>query len=130
MTTRRPFNMTALLSSACHSRWLGFACCLLTLLSGVDSNLLMPVSSGSLAPVSQGTPSQEGTNDDEMLNLSGSTVGLKASRKKTPFRSVVLSLKVAIQTPRSVLSAHRVLFLATPVCEHQYRNGIGAPLLC
>src|SRR5262249_43313600 len=107
-----------------------FVCSLLILWSAFDSQVLVQFGLVSPTPLSQNGSSSQHSDDDEMLDLSGSTARQKAARIKTRLASMALSLKITFQQARHVLTAPPVLPLAGLVCEHAYRNGVGAPLLC
>ena len=122
--------MMALLPAACRGPFPVFLCCLLTLVACFDSQLAAPFSTGTLSPLSQGSPpSQESANDDEMLDLNGPRAHPQAPRGKARFPWAVRAPRVAFHDPRLAPSSRRPL-PGAPLGEHECRNGIGAPLLC
>jgi hypothetical protein len=91
-------------------------CAMLTLWACIDSQVFL-ASSEYLAPVPQSaSPTQEDSDDDDyVFDL---TTGDPAPCPQTVVARVCLSI-----------TSHRRPLL-TAFCEHNYRNGIGTPLLC
>ena len=124
-----PSRTIRLLLATRSGRLAAFACCLLTLLATFDSLPLLQVTVGSPSPLSQTpAPSQE-DDDDDMLDLTGSSAGLRASRRAVRPPSDAVSLRMACPKP-CPLSSHPLKPPALPVRGQDNRNGIGAPLLC
>src|SRR5262245_3057249 len=125
--TRRVFSSMAYPSAARRRRLLVIVCALLTVSAGFDSPLLLPASSGSPPPASQNpSPSQDdGDDDDCVLDLTAKpAAGRRLRRNARP------PSPIAVPKPCFSRSCQLRQPPMTPVCEHEYRNGIGTPLLC
>ena len=114
-------------SAARRCRLPVIVCALLTFGAGFDSQLLLPASAGSPPPASQNpSPGQDdGDDDDYVLDLTG---------KPAPGRRLRSNARppspIAVPKPCFSRSCQLRQPPTTPVCEHEYRNGIGTPLLC
>src|SRR5437763_5396326 len=77
----KPPRMTGLWLSACRCRLAMLACCLLTLVATFDQ---LPLVRPGFVHPSPPSPdrSQSPDDDDEMLDLAGSTAGPRASRQE------------------------------------------------
>src|SRR5262245_19128837 len=130
--TRPIHSSMAFLPTACPCRLFASLCTLLTLWAAFDSQILLLASSGNASPVSQGpTSSQEEDDaDDYVLDLTGSPVPRPGLRRNIRLPSPRLHLQTSDTRAYFSLSSHRQPAPTTPVCEHAFRNGIGAPLLC
>src|SRR5438132_13241599 len=121
-----PRRMTQFLRLLSPYRLRPLVCCLLTLWAAFDSPVLALTGVAISIPLSQnGAPSQD-SDDDEMLDLSELMARQQTARRKVRLPSVTLSLRSAFQKPCATLILHRRFPLATLVCEHEYRNGVGA----
>jgi hypothetical protein len=119
-------RMASDLLRCCRLRLL--ACCLLTLWAAFDSSAVALWGLAIPLPLSQnGSPAQDGDDDDEMLDLSKLMASQQAAGRKI---RVSLTLLVRITSTYPAPVTHHRLPLASLVCEHENRNGVGAPLLC
>src|SRR5262245_20677601 len=123
--------------AACGYRLPGILCCILTLWSGIDSQVirLLQTSSGSMpAPFQNPLSSQENNDDDDdyVLDL---------TEKPAPGRNLRnLPNGIRPSSPGLFCFAPANFCLSpstrrrrppmTPFCELECRNGIGAYLLC
>jgi hypothetical protein len=118
--------------AACRYRLPAILCCVLTLWTGIDSQviyLLQTSSETPPAPFQNPSSSQEDDDDDYVLDQ---------TEKPAPGRDLRRSVRLSspglfcFAPAESCLSpyVHRRLSPATPVGEHEYHNGIGAYLLC
>jgi hypothetical protein len=118
-------------SAARRCRLLVIVCALLTFWAGFDSQVLLPASAGGPPPASLPSPpsQQDSDDDDYMLDLNAKPApGRSLGRNARPPST---RLHPSIADPRPYFSPCRIgLTPMTPVCEHERRNGIGAPLLC
>jgi hypothetical protein len=120
------------LPTACSRRPFAILCALLTLWAAFDSQVLLLASSSYAVPASQSpTSSQEDDDvDDYVLDLNGSPAPRPCLRKNIRLPSPRLHLQTSDARAYFSLSSHQQPVPATPVWEHEFRNGIGAPLLC
>src|SRR5262249_3326672 len=129
--TRRVFSLMAVLSAARRCRLLATVCSLLTFWTGFDSQVLLLASSGSPPRASQNSPplQEDGDEDDYLLDLTGKPspgrLWWRSPRPASPSHP-----PIAVPERWFSLSYQLRQLPTMPVCEHQYRNGIGAPLLC
>jgi hypothetical protein len=120
--------------AACRHRLPAIVCCMLTLWSGIDSQVirLLQTSSGNLpAPFQNRSSSQEDDDDDDdyVLDL---------TEKPTPGRDQRKSIRPSLSGLFHFAPTESCLSLSDrrrrpstmPVSEHEYHNGIGAYLLC
>src|SRR5262245_15359905 len=124
-------NSIALLPAARRCRLLVAICGLLILWASFDAQILLLASSGNVLPASQNSPSSQddGDDDDYLLNLSGERSTHRSSLRKV--RPPLPRLDPQIVTrPCFSFASHRRPLQTTHVSEHDFRNGIGAPLLC
>jgi len=119
--------MTGLWLSACRCRLAMLACCLLTLVATFDQ---LPLVWPGFVHSSPPSPDRsQSPDDDEMLVLAGSTAGLRASRQEDRGPPVARAPRNPFPKRFSAHSPERAP-LTAPLCEHDFRNGIGAPLRC
>jgi hypothetical protein len=120
--------MATALSKSAWSRPAALLCCLLTLLAALDP---WPFLQALLAPAAaaQGLPPAPEDDDDEMLDLAGSTAGPRASRRENRGPPAARPAWNPLPKCFHVHSPDRARLIASP-CEHDFRNGIGAPLRC
>src|SRR5262245_35710337 len=118
------------LSAVRRRRLLVILCALLTLWAAFDSPVLLLASSGNVPPASPNpSPSQEDDDDDYVLDLTGKPAPCRGLRRNALPLSPRLRRRINDTKPCPSLSSHRQP-PSTPTCEHDYRNGLGAPLLC
>jgi hypothetical protein len=118
------------LSTDRRRRLVVILCAVLTLWAAFDSPILLLASAGNVSPASSNpSPSQEDDDDDYVLDLTGKPAPCRSLRRNAPPPSPRFRRQFADTKPCFFLSCHRQL-PSTPACEHAYRNGIGAPLLC
>jgi hypothetical protein len=106
-----------------------FVCSLLILWASVDSQFLLLVAPGSVSPTCPGSSPLQ-PDDDDMFDQTGAKTSLRSWRRNTCPPLPVMALGRAVQEHCLDLPVHHRDRLTFPVCEHEYRNGIGAPLLC
>jgi hypothetical protein len=127
--TRQAFSLMTFLSAVRHCRLVAILCALLTLWAGFDSQVLLLASSGSVCPASQTpSPGQEDSDDDDcFLDLTGTPAPCRSMWRNARPPSPMLDRQIAVTKHFSPLQRPMP---TTPICEHDFRNGIGAPLLC
>jgi hypothetical protein len=130
--TRRVFSTMAFPSAAGRCRLPAILCALLTLWAQFDSQVLLQASAGSPRPASPSpAPTLEDADDDDyVLDLTGKPApGRRLRRNACPAWP---RLHRPIDVTERCFSLSRQLRQLPPtaVCEHAYRNGLGAPLLC
>jgi hypothetical protein len=118
----------ALLPAARRCRLRVVLCALLTLWACFDSQVLLLAAPGSLPPASQNPSPSQDDDDDYVLDLTGQPC--RALRRNARSPALRPHRPLAVTKPCLSLSCHRHPLPATPICEHENRNGIGAPLLC
>jgi hypothetical protein len=123
---RRVFSSIAFLPASRGCRLLAIVCCVLTLWAAFDSQVLPP---GDLLSTSQ-NPSPCDGDDDYVLSLTGNPALTRVLQRNARLPARGLSLPIVAASFCFSLSSHRGPLPTTPVGEHEYRNGIGAPLLC
>jgi hypothetical protein len=101
-------------------------CCLLILWAGIDSQAFQ-LSQTGLLPLGSNSPlvCPEGSDNDEMLIVVSDA---KSIAEKNPSLCHEISPGQLSQTFRS--SDIHPLWTHHLTCEHDHRNGFGAPLLC
>jgi hypothetical protein len=104
-------------------------CCLLTLVATIDQLPLVQPGLVNSSPPSPDRSQSQDDDDDEMLDLAGSTAGLRASRREDREPPAVRPPCNHLPRRFSVHSPDRAP-LTAPRCEHDFRNGFGAPLRC
>jgi hypothetical protein len=125
------FTPASLLRSADRGRWRALICCLLTLFATYDSYLFAtcaPV--GSLTASPNNSPFQDDDDDDEMLDTPRMTTRTQALLREASLPWSASASWIASPGRCLELSCKRTPLPKGPRCEHQQRNGIGAPLLC
>ena len=122
---RRVFSLMAFLPA---TRRCSLLAIVLTLWAAFDSPILL-ASSGDVLPASQ-NPSPCDDDDDYVFVLTGNPTLSQILQRKARPRAPGLFLRMAVAELCFSLSSHRGPLPTTPVCEHEHRNGIGAPLLC
>jgi hypothetical protein len=128
--TPQVFNLMTFRSADRRRRLLTILCALLTLWAAFDSPVLLLASYEIVPPASPNpSPSQEDDDDDYVLDLTGKPATCRGARRNALPLSPRLRRPMNDTTPCFSLSCHRQPPSTSP-CEHAYRNGIGAPLLC
>jgi hypothetical protein len=118
--------------AARRCRFLAILCTFLTFWTGIDSQVLFYASSGRpLSASPNPVPSQEDDDDYYVLDLTGMHApGRGLSRNARP-PTPGLHLPLADTKPCFSLSCQLLQLPPTmAVGEQEFRNGIGAPLLC
>jgi hypothetical protein len=121
----------ALLSVARWCRLLAIGCCVLTLWAPIDSHVVLLLQTSSeYLPTSQSLPGQEDSDDDDStLDLTVNPALSWVLLRNEPTPAPGQYPRIAV-TPSPYPSIHLPALPAMPVCEHEFRNGIGANLLC
>jgi hypothetical protein len=124
---RRRFSLVAFTPTRrCH-RLSVTLCTLLILWAGIDSQVLLLISSPN-APASS---SQEDNDDDEyLLDMTGTLAPSGSMRRNAHPPTPMPHWQIAVTKQFSFQSCHLQPPPIVPVCEQHYRNGIGTPLLC
>lgn len=125
----RPSLLSDLAAAVC-GRLLAFVCCLLALTASLDSRLLLQTVCSSSIPQNSSPSEETPDDDDDMLHLTGSSPRLQVLRCEPFFSSLACRRRIASQHSHSALSLRCSSWPAAPASEHDFRNGIGAPLLC
>ena len=118
--------------AARRGRFLATFCALLTFWTGVDSQVLVAVSSGRPLSASHNpVPSPGDDDDDYVLDLTGKHPPGRGLRRNACPATPGLRRPLADTNGRFSLSCQlRPLPPTAAVGERAFRNGIGAPLLC
>jgi hypothetical protein len=122
-----PSQTTRNVLAAFRSRSAVCASCLLILLASLDPQVYAQAwFTSAFAAPQQGTDTQD-DNDDEMLDTAAlARAGQQARRHHSPTGDLPRDA-VAPYPPRTPAG---LSLPAAPVCAHDLRNGLGAPLLC
>ena|SRR5205807_6904513 len=102
----------------------GFLCCLLTFWACIDSQAMLLVAPGSICSTSNSSSPLPQDDDDLTVEQAGFGASLQVVRRHMRRPTQIANKSyIALATP----PAEPPRFC---VCEHEKRNGIGAPLLC
>jgi hypothetical protein len=109
-------------------------CCVLTLWAALDSQVLlhMQTSSENLSPISQNpSPGQDDNDDDDyVLELTGKPPPGWVSRRNVHTPAPGENSGKDIAKPFFLPPSYPQPLPTAPAREHEFRNGIGANLLC
>jgi hypothetical protein len=109
----------------------GLLCCFLTLFATYDSYLFAACAPAcSIANAQNNSPFQDDDDDDEMLDTSLTTARGQALSKEARLPADHLGAWIAAQVRLLDFCARPPITRAALRCEHEHRNGLGAPLLC